>query len=375
MPGSDPKSRSSRRPRVYLFDGSEVDLRGRLSQIEGAGLHEGCDVKATSSRNQLLAWIERDAMASPKRQSAALIDFRTESGDIEQLGFRIIETIRRHAFLWKATRPAIWLDHLTAENVLYARGVGAEAVVDDDWVDRSHGRTLEHVLAWCWRRPVAPYGKALGPPKVFTDNQGTFEGEAEQRDARFGRSFGFAPDELDYKILWGIAGAVELKFLDRYCAEEGWAVSERAARKAREKLQQAMRREREELDRAEPTNAELARRFLAEAVPAGPDPLAELSWPSFSHVRELRHEPRILRAAFLESDAEAVLDRFLATLSESDGSDESDASRLELIEAALRLVAAHRGQPLPLVHGLVHRSCHALSDAFDDWQRFGDPDT
>ena len=165
-----------------------------------------------------------------------------------------------------------------------------------------------------------------------------------------------------------MAQAVELQFLDRYCADQGWAASERAARKARERLQEAMRREREELDRPEPSNAELARRFLAEAVPGCPDPLSELSWPPFSQVRRLRHDPAILRAAFLEPDAETVLDHFLGVLA---GADDSASSRYESIERALRQVCRDRAAPIALVHGIVHRSCHALSDAFDDWRRFG----
>ena len=180
-------------------------------------------------------------------------------------------------------------------------------------------------------------------------------------------------------ILWGMAGAVELQFLDRYCATEGPATSVRAARKARERLQQAMRCEREELDRPEPTNAELARRFLAEALPGTPDPLAELSWPALSRVRELRREPAILRLAFLEEDSPALLDRFFRALSAAESAQPSGADggshmgRLELIESALRSVASDRRLPLPVIHGLVHRSCHSLSDASDDLRRLGDP--
>lgn len=326
----------------------------------------------------MLAWIDRDARTSPKRHSVSLIDYRSESGDIEQLGFRIVELIRRHAYLWKATRPAIWVDHLTTENVLYARGVAAEAVVDDAWVDRSPGSTLQQVFEWCWQRPPARYGRVSEGPKVFTDAPSSIDRETSQRDAQFQRTFGFAPDELDYKILWAMAGAVELQFLDRYCAEQEWVKNERMARHARERLQVAMRREREELDRAEPTNAELARRFLADAVPGAPDPLAELSWPALAEVRGLRRRPEILRAAFLEPDAEALLEHFLLTLSASESGEPargragSTSGRLEVIEAALGRVAADRALPLTRVHGLVHRSCHALSDAFDDWRRFGD---
>lgn len=357
------------RLRVYVFDGSEADLRGRMSQIEAARLGTRWEVVATPSRNQLLDWIERDATASPKRRSAALIDYRTESGDIEQLGFRMIESIRRHAYLWKATRPVIWVDHLTSANVQYAHAVAAEAVIDDAWVDRDPRSALAQVFEWCSARPAAPYPRVTAPTKVFSDAASARgQQQIERRDAVFRRSFGFAPDELDYLILWGMAQAVELQFLDRYCAGQGWAASERAARKARERLQEAMRGEREELDRPEPSNAELARRFLAEAVPGCPDPLSELSWPPFSQVRRLRHDPAILHAAFLEPGAETLLDHFLGVLA---GAGDSASSRYESIERALRQVCSDRAAPIALVHGIVHRSCHALSDAFDDRRRFG----
>lgn len=348
-----------------------------MSQIRAAGLDAVWDVRETSSRNQLLKWIDRDACSSPKLQSVALIDHRSESGDLEQLGFRIVESIRRHAYLWKATRPVIWVDHLSGEHEGYARSVAADAVLDDAWVDRDPGTALAQVVEWCRSRPVAPYPS--GSPRVFTEAAATVDQEIERRDARFRRSFGFAPDELDYMMLWGMAGAVELQFLDRHCAELGYAVSERAARKARENLQRAMRAEREELDRAEPTNAELARWFLADALAGAPDPLAYLSWPTFSQIRDLRRRPPVLRAAFLEPGAEAVLDRFFAALSAAETSRSTGSTgasnssrRLELIEEVLSAVAGDLGVPFLRVHGLVHRSCHALSDAYDDWRRVGD---
>lgn len=369
----------SARPRVYVFDASEADLRGRMSQIDAAELAASWEIRSTSSRNQLLSWIARDATASPKRQSIALIDSQTESGDIEQRGFRIVESIRRHGYLWKATRPAVCVDHLSTENVLYAGAVAAEAVIDDAWVDRDPRTALQRVFTWCSERPAAPYGRAAASPAVFTDTARSCGQPVDRRDEMFRRSFGFSPDELDYLILWGIAGAVELQFLDRYCAEQRWAVSTRAARKARERLQEAMRREREELDRPEPANAELARRFLADALPGVPDPLSELSWPSFSRVRELRHDPAILRSACLEPGGELALDNFLGVLASYErrpgprGGADSATSRLEVIERVLQQVSRDRAQPLALVHGMVHRSCHALSDAFDDWRRFGAP--
>ena len=91
--------------------------------------------------------------------------------------------------------------------------------------------------------------------------------EERSRTERFRRWFGFEPDDLDFKILWGMADAVELQFLREYFADQGWA-SNRAVKRAIEKLQAAMRPAKEELDRPEPTNAEIARSFLSEACPA-----------------------------------------------------------------------------------------------------------
>ena len=182
------------RLRVYVFDGSEADLRGRTSQIEAAQLGARWEVVATSSRNQLLSWIERDATTSPKRQSVALIDYRTESGDIEQLGFRLVELIRRHAYLWKATRPAIWVDHLSAENVQYAHAVAAEAIVDDEWVDRDPRSALAQVFEWCSgrpRRPVSPgHGAHEGlrrrgePARAAADSSGATRSSAGRSGSR-----------------------------------------------------------------------------------------------------------------------------------------------------------------------------------------------
>ncbi len=219
------------------------------------------------------------------------------------MAFRAFEAIRRHDYLWKATHPALWVDHLRTTTVRYARAIAADAVVDDAWVDREPGPALSRVFEECWQRPPRAHRSALGSPAVFTDAVCDAADEAAQRDARFRRSFGFAPDELDFAILWGIAGAVEHQFLDRYCAEQGWAVSTRSARKARERLQQALRSEREELDRAEPANAEIAPRFPSDVLPGEPDPLAELSWPGIARVRALRYDAQTLRLAFLEPGA------------------------------------------------------------------------
>src|SRR4051794_39778338 len=106
---------------VRIYDANRYDLRGRTSQLRAAGITDRWKVEPTTSRNAFLAALEADVRTSPRTQSVALVDCRAESGDLEQTGFRIVETIRRHELLWKATRPIIWVDELTEGNRLYAR--------------------------------------------------------------------------------------------------------------------------------------------------------------------------------------------------------------------------------------------------------------
>jgi hypothetical protein len=356
--------------RLYVFDADPIDLRGRASQLRSAGINNDWAVSLTPSRNQLLKWLDEDVRSSPKRHSVCLIDFRRSSDDLEQTGFRIVETIRRHEHLWKATRPVIWVDSLTRANIDYARGVGAEGIVDDDWVDRREGTPLVEVLEWAIERPPKQE-RPGGDFTVFPADNVPADDDTALRDERFQRWFGFRPDDLDFRILWGLADAVELKFLREYFCDQGWTPSDRAAERAIYKLQQHMRSAREELDRPEPTNAEIARRFLAEAVPAAPSPLSEISWPSIAHVRDVvLSNPEIGQLAFLEPDARPALDRFFGVL----GQGPTDiAGRHRAIEGAVTEVAKSLGRPRTAVHGLIHRSCHAVDDAYDDWRRHGMP--
>ena len=88
--------------RVRMFDANRHDLRGRVSQLRTAGRERGWDVWPTPSRNALLARYGEET-------TLALIDCRAESGDLDQIGFRIVETIARHDQLWKRTVPVLWL--------------------------------------------------------------------------------------------------------------------------------------------------------------------------------------------------------------------------------------------------------------------------
>lgn len=356
---------------VRIFDANGYDLRGRVSQLRAAGIDRRLDVRTTSSRNALLAAIDEDASSSPRRESVALVDCRAESGDLEQVGFRVIETIRRHARLWKATRPIIWVDELTEANRRFAEAVSAEAVLDDDWLDQSDGTTLEDVISWAGTRQPRPWAGGGEEIMVFSDGPASLEEENRLRDARFERWFGYEPDDLDFVLLWGLADAVELKFLYRYCADEGISTTETAARKACERLQEAMRAEREHLDRAEATNTEIARRFLAEAAPASPDPLAELAWPGIEHMRTLLFDrPDIRDLAYLEPGAQEALERFLGELP---AGTVSVGVRHRTVLDAAETVARISNRPAAATHDLLQRSCHALDDAFCDWRAHGPP--
>ena len=212
---------------------------------------------------------------------------------------------------------------------------------------------------------------APAPPiEEFSSGPTDLEAEQARLDARFTRWFGIKhPRELHYILLWGIAGAIELKFLYSYCEREGFAATAESAAKVCERLQEKMRAEREYLDRPEPSNAEIARRFLAEEAPAAPDPLAELSWPDLDHVQAQLFDPEIKRLAFLEIGADDALREFLGRLGEPS---RTPASRHAAIESAVREMSTP--QDYAETYNLLHRSAHALDDAFRDWRRHGDPE-
>lgn len=324
-----------------------------------AGLEDSWQIVGHSSRNSLLDALDAAAKERPRRHSVALIDARVESGDIDQVGFRVCETIKRHAHLWKATRPLIWVDRLSEANRLYAKRVGATAIVDDDWVDRTDATGLGEALSWALGQSPSGIDQPTGAFRVVSDREIDPEAEASERDAMFERRFGRAPGELGFTLLWGMAGAVELSFLYWFCEQEGIA-SDRQVQRACERLQEAMRPEREHLDRPEPTNAEIARRFLTEVVPAEPDPLADIAWPGIEYVQQIFGDADLRALAYLEPGSETLLESFFASyLPEGISARE----RYEAILGACKDVADDIGAGSHATRRQIQRACHALDDA------------
>ncbi len=111
----------SRADVVYLYDANPIDLRGRFAQLRSqlaeASADTGWEIRPTSSRNSLLVSLAAGGREPGKRPSASLIDLRAETGDLDQLGFRICETITRHPALSRSTRPLVWTDVHTAANL------------------------------------------------------------------------------------------------------------------------------------------------------------------------------------------------------------------------------------------------------------------
>jgi hypothetical protein len=146
--------------------------------------------------------------------SVTLIDLRAETGDLEQIGFKVCDRITRHPSLRRATRPVIWSDIHTAANLQYAHGVGAAAVIDDEWVDSGRDVPLVDVLRWARAQPTGRHVVAR-MPRVFPKDSSSVESEEQERRARFERWFGYSPGDLEVELalLWGMAEAVELKLL------------------------------------------------------------------------------------------------------------------------------------------------------------------
>lgn len=324
-----------------------------------ARLEDSWKITGHSSRNSLLDALDEGARARPRRQSVALIDARVESGDIDQVGFRVCETVKRHEHLWKATRPLIWVDRLSDANRRYAQRVGAEAIVDDDWVDRTDAADLGEALRWALGQEPRPLDHSTEGLRVISDREIDPETEAAERDELFERRFGRRPGELGFTLLWGMAGAVELSFLYWFCEQEGIA-TDRQAQRACERLQEAMRPEREHLDRPEPTNAEIARRFLTEVAPAEPDPLADIAWPGVEYVQQIYSDRELRRLAYLEPGSDRLLEAFFAAY-EPEGI--SARERYEAIVSACESASQASGIGAHAARRQIQRSCHALDDA------------
>lgn len=366
---------------VYLYDASPINVRDRRvllkDQLRRAGMLDECEVRATPSRNALLVSLYADAAHRPARTSVTLIDLRAETGDLEQIGFKVCDRITRHPSLRRATRPVIWSDVHTAANLQYARGVGAVAVVDDEWVDSGDDAPdapLVDVLRWAWTQPTDRHAHAR-LPRVFPKDSSSVEAEERERHERFQRWFGFPPIDLDleFALLWGMAEAVELKLLLVSVTEAGLARSERAARRRLEQLQAAMAPEVEALDNPETGRAEIARRFLAESAPPEPPRFDELTWPKPGHIADVMSaHPKLREWAFLVGEEPALLDRFLGFY-EPPVSHATAGVRYQAIEGAVEQLARAKGAPFTRLHESVHRAMWAVHDAFCDWRDYGDP--
>lgn len=361
---------------VYLYDASPINVRDRRAllqdQLGRAGVLDEWEVRATPSRNALLASLYADAAQRPARASVTLIDLRAP--DLEQIGFKVCDRITRHPSLRRATRPVIWSDIHTAANLQYARGVGAVAIVDDEWVDSGSDAPLADVLRWAWAQPAERHATTRAP-RVFPQDSSSVDEEERERRDRFERWFGYRPGDLnlEFALLWGMAEAVELKLLLTSVTEAGLAVSERAARRRLEQLQAAMAPDVEALDSPETARAELARRFLAESTLPEPPRFDELNWPKPQHVSEvIRAHPKLREWAFLVGEEPALLDRFL-DLYEPPPPHAPAGVRYDAIDGALRKLAQANGATFPRLHQSVHRAMCAIEDAFCDWRDYGEP--
>ncbi|MBV8998171.1 MAG: hypothetical protein JO304_03865, partial [Solirubrobacterales bacterium] len=272
------------------------------------------------------------------------------------------------------TRPVIWSDIHTAANLQYARGVGAVAVIDDEWVDSGSDAPLVDVLRWAWAQPAERHAHPR-TPRVFPKDSSSVEAEERERRERFERWFGFPPSDLDleFALLWGMAEAVELKLLLASVTEAGLARSERAARRRLEQLQAAMAPDVEALDNPETARSEIARRFLAESAPPEPPRFDELTWPKPQRIADLiTTHPKLREWAFLVGEERALLDRFL-DLYEPPLPHAGAGVRHEAIEDALKKLAQANGATFARVHESVHRAIWAVEDAFCDWRDYGEP--
>lgn len=185
---------------VYLYDASPINVRDRRvllkDQLRRVGVLDEWEVRATPSRNALLMSLYADAAQRPARTSVTLLDLRAETGDLEQVGFKVCDRITRHPSLRRATRPVIWSDVHTAANLQYARGVGAVAVVDDEWVDSGDDAPdapqapLVDVLRGAWAQPAERHAHARAP-RVFPKDSSSVEAEERDRRERFERWFGY----------------------------------------------------------------------------------------------------------------------------------------------------------------------------------------
>lgn len=354
---------------VDIHHAAPSELRQRVMDVRECH-HPGsvAEIFATGSRNELLARIAaRPIGAAP---SVSLVDLRLETGDIEQVGLRIVETIRRHPSLSARTRPLVWTEHITSANVSNALAHGAYGLISDAWVDLDSEGELVEALDWAAgleNAPIESCDTLMAWPPITLNP----EAELIARDASFVRWFDFEPNEVHYHLLWGMANAIELEFLKEYLVRNEIAPTKTYAKKNLERLQSCMTPQVEAMDRPEPARAELARRFLAEQIPPQPDPLDEISWPKIDHVADIWHDDEVaVKLAFLDQLASKLLPQFLFALEPSAG---GGAVQYEAISHAVKHVAETNSLTEAHTHGVLHRATHNLDDSWRDIREHGVP--
>ena len=360
---------------VYLYDANPVDVRDRRglleSQLRGAGVLDLWSVRATASRNTLLVSIDRDAELRPRQQSVVLLDLRGETGDLEQLGFKVCETIVQHPSLARVARPVIWTDVHSIANLRFAQSVRATAVIDDEWVDEGGGGPLVQVLDWACTLPT-PNARSPTATRVFSNGGNSLAEEVKERNERFKRWFGFAPRDIHFALLWGLAESVEIQFLLDYLVSEELVPSERAARRQLERLQKEMSSQVEALDAPETARAEIARRFLAEISPPEPSPFAELSWPRPERIIQILDEGRTKHLqigawAYLAPSDEELLHRFLNVYRlPHAGPGLRARARDQAIKDAVEHAVEATGQAAAAQR--LRLATQAIEDAYCDWR-------
>lgn len=359
---------------IDLHHAEPAELRQRRRDLEEQ--FEGrakIALRATSSRNAFLAGI---ASRKSDERSIALIDLRSETGDIEHSGLRIVQSIRNNPELASRTIPVIWTDHVSNSNVAATRDVGASAIISDAWVDEAKA----HELAGAIDRVLSsddPDGFLAFPPRA-TAGRTVHDPDDAIRTEAFERWFGFGAKDIHFHLLWGMANAVELEFLKEYLAEMGIATSTSAAKGQLERLQAAIRPDIEALDRPESGNPEVARRFLAELMPPDFDPLPELNWPRLATVQTLiLEDSQAVDFAFLTDEALAMLRLFLSERRPVDVTQQrAKGSEIYLaIEDAVDEVAKRFGSPTAVTFNTIHHAAHSIDDANWDLRRYGVPET
>ena len=356
---------------IHLHHAEPRELRQRVRDVrDGFDGRPEIEIVSTPSRNELLMTISD---SPPGSDAVALIDLRSETGDIEQSGLRIAKSISTNPHLCERVVAAIWTDHISNSNAIGAAASGARALISDAWVDEAPG----NVLAGAIERVLSskPGDFYAFPPRPTID---PWDGDPDDavRAQAFERWFGFTPRAIHFHLLWGLANSVELEFLKEHLAEIEVAGTPSAAKGQLGRLQDNMRGDIEALDRPESGNAEIARRFLAEMIPPDLDPISELNWPRLSTIQEaLLENDDAIRYSFVDDASLEMLRVFLRELTvPPGGSGRLRGSEMyKAIDDAVAKVARLTDTPEAVAFNSIHLAAHSIDDARWDLRRFGPP--